>query len=102
MILERELLEFKCSLLKIKKLSDALDYPNFSIMFNSGLTILKEDLSDQDKAKLVVAATRVFGSLGSWNDSPPWSAQQLNMEKEFEEITSEFYEKRKQLMQRIV
>lgn len=43
-------------------------------MFNSGLTILKEDLSDQDKAKLVVAATRVFGSMGSWNDSPPWSA----------------------------
>lgn len=79
-----------------------MDYPNFSRMFNSGLTILKEDLSDQDKAKLVVAATRVFGSLGSWNDSPPWSAQQLNMEKEFEEITSEFYEKRKQLMQRIV
>lgn len=29
MILERKLLEFKCSLLKIKKLSDALDYPNF-------------------------------------------------------------------------
>ncbi|MBC1992430.1 hypothetical protein HCJ62_06600, partial [Listeria welshimeri] len=96
-------IEWKKSTLQIVQLLGVTtDYPNFSRIFNSGLTILKEDLSDQDKAKLVVAATRIFGSMGSWNDSPPWSAQQLNMEKEFEEITSEFYEKRKQLMQRIV
>ncbi|MGY3779490.1 hypothetical protein [Isobaculum melis] len=100
-VLESELHEFECSLLEIKDLADKLDYPNFSRMFNLGLTILKEDLSEHDKAKRVVAATCVFGGMGSWNDSPPYSAHQLDMEKEFEEITSTFYEKREQLIKRM-
>ncbi|MGX7138620.1 hypothetical protein ACWOCD_12210 [Enterococcus silesiacus] len=88
--LKKALTDFRLPLLKIKYLSKRLDYPGFTKMFENALEILDSDLNDQDKAKQVIAKTQIFGGMGSWGDSPPYTAQTLGIRSEFDEITNQF------------
>lgn len=45
----------------------------------------------------MIAKTQIFGGMGSWGDSPPYTAQNLGIRSEFDEITSQFSNTRNKL-----
>jgi hypothetical protein len=61
-------------------------------MFNSGLTIIElEGVSNSQKAEQILAKTQIFGGIGSWNDSPRYSAYKLGVGGEFDFSTTDFF-----------
>lgn len=99
MQLKKALREFRLPLLKIMCLSKRLNYPGFTKTFEKALEILDSKLSEQDKAKQIIVKTQILGGMWSWNDSPPWTAYHLGIEKEFESITIQFSQSRKILIE---
>ncbi|MDO7907755.1 hypothetical protein Q5741_15190 [Paenibacillus sp. JX-17] len=91
----------------IGELADAIEESFWrEKFFEPGLNILKGILPvpkmsfdlpaiySEQASRMLNAAYKswVFGGMGSWNDSPPYSAYQHQKEKEYEELTSQLYE----------
>lgn len=88
--LREALSEFRTPLIKIKLLSEKLNYSGFTKRFEESLEILESNLDDQEKAKRILVKTEILGGMGTWNDSPPCTAFQMSISKEFEETTKQF------------
>jgi hypothetical protein len=88
--LRKALSEFRTPLIKIKFLSERLNYSGFTKRFEESLEILESNLNDQEKAKRLLVKTDILGGMGTWMDSPPWTAYQLGISKEFDETTKRF------------
>jgi len=61
-------------------------------------TLANESLPERERLQLVCEQTQVFGGMGSWNDSPPFSAHEHGLSDEFEKTTSALYEIRSTAM----
>lgn len=93
--------EFKDILLKISDFAAQLGFPYFANTFADAYKALKqsgcpegENIPTQlpDEYKSIYCAVKkadVFGAMGSWNDSPPWYAQEKGREKEYEALSNE-------------
>lgn len=88
--LKDALSEFREPLIKIKLLSEKLNYSGFTKQFKESLEILESNLDDQEKVKRILVKTEILGGMGTWNDSPPWTAFQMGISREFEETTKQF------------
>ncbi|MBO0447544.1 hypothetical protein IGJ55_000151 [Enterococcus sp. AZ170] len=100
-VTEDDLINTKRALQNINRLSEQLDEENFCRMFNSTLNVFDLDISNQEKAKRILAKSQVFGGMGSWNDSPGYEAYRLGIQKEYEEVTEELYKQRSILQEKI-
>ena len=89
---------------KLKNSQVKIDCDNFAAVFQKALDILlgSSDFTDtvyhmplpeipKENLHLFEAASTadVFGAMGSWNDSPPYMANEKGMEKEYEFMLSE-------------
>ncbi len=94
--------QFKLILEQIRDLAEKIDCDNFVKIFQKSINILtgeeKTDNSElpytllpEEKIKLFKAAeiSDVFGAMGSWNDSPPYMAQEKGLEKEYETLSDQ-------------
>ncbi|MGX7150485.1 hypothetical protein [Enterococcus ureasiticus] len=88
--LRKALFEFRTPLIKIKLLSERLNYSEFTKRFEESLEILESNLHDQEKAKRLLVKTEILGGIGTWMDSPPWTAYQLGISSEFDKTTKRF------------
>lgn len=87
----------------IKDFSQTLNFPYFTDIFQQSLMTLQGShefsntynyplLKLPPKNSSIFIATAiadVFGAMGSWNDSPPYVAHELHLDKEYEEYSSE-------------
>lgn len=55
-------------------------------------TLENEDMPSERRLQSACVQTHVFGGMGSWNDSPPFSAAQCGLSEAFEQRTSALYE----------
>jgi len=60
--------------------------------------LANESLPERERLQLVCEQTQVFGGMGSWNDSPPFSAVEHGLLDEFETVTAALYEIRSLVM----
>ncbi|WP_153717951.1 hypothetical protein [Eikenella corrodens] len=92
---EPELLRcFDQALTDIAQLAEAIGEQHWKqAFFNRALhTLANESLPERERLQLVCEQTHVFGGMGSWNDSPPFSAAEHGLLDEFETATAELYE----------
>ncbi len=61
-------------------------------------TLENEALPERERLRLACEQTHVFGGMGSWNDSPPFSAAERGLLKEFENATAALYDIRSAVM----
>lgn len=95
---------FLSVLIKIKSFAEEIDFPNFANLFQKSANILTGEIDlnslEQRQAlpaipvehqRLFLAASYadVFGAMGSWNDSPPYSAHQKGMDLEYEALSND-------------
>lgn len=95
---------FRKVLLQIKDLAAKIDCENFANIFEFAIQSLDGKNEGIDKEyglelpqiprqnlKLFEAASRadVFGAMGSWNDSPPYMAQNKGLEEEYDILSDE-------------
>ncbi len=96
--------DFLSVLIKIKAFAEEIGYPNFANLFQKAADILsgESDLSTLEQKlalpaipanhqRLFLAASYadVFGAMGSWNDSPPYSAHEKGSDQEYETLSKE-------------
>ncbi len=94
--------EFLSVLLKIKAFAIEIDFPNFANLFQKSADILTGDLEigsleqklplpelPAEHLRLFLAASYadVFGAMGSWNDSPPYSAHLKGLDREYDTLS---------------
>ena len=95
---------FLSVLIKIKAFAEEIDYPNFANLFQKAADILSGELNlstleqkqalpaipaDHQRLFLAASYADVFGAMGSWSDSPPYSAHQKGLDLEFETLSNE-------------
>lgn len=97
--------EFGDILLRIGEFADQIDFKNFGDIFRNAYDILngKSEIPAQypngrsiylpaeENKRMFYAASKadVFGAMGSWNDSPPWYAQEKGLGDEYENLSNE-------------
>lgn len=91
--------EFQHVLTDIEKLSTEIDFPYFSKVFRKACDALCDNtFAEQHHIPTqvpnefkgiyyAVVTADVFGAMGSWNDSPPWVAHKMGLEKEYHELS---------------
>ncbi|OAM31999.1 NADH dehydrogenase [Eikenella sp. NML03-A-027] len=92
---EPELLRrFDQALTDIAQLAEAIGEQHWKqAFFDRALqTLANESLPECERLQLVCEQTHVFGGMGSWNDSPPFSAAEHGLLEEFEQTTAALYE----------
>lgn len=92
---EPELLRrFDQALTDIAQLAEAIGEQHWKqAFFDRALqTLANESLPESERLQLVCEQTHVFGGMGSWNDSPPFSAAEYGLLTEFETATEALYE----------
>ncbi|QKF60418.1 hypothetical protein [Campylobacter curvus] len=96
--------EFASILTRIKALAQEIECEHFADIFQKALNALNDDdtVAAEYIDKNILALPRpnlglflaadisdVFGAMGSWNDSPPYMAQQKGLGKEYDELSDE-------------
>lgn len=96
--------EFASILTRIKALAQEIECEHFAGVFQRALNALNDDdiVAAEYIDKNILALPRpnlglflaadisdVFGAMGSWNDSPPYMAQQKGLGKEYDELSDE-------------
>jgi len=92
---EPELLRrFDQALTDIAQLAEAIGEQHWKqAFFDRALqTLANESLPERERLQLACEQTHVFGGMGSWNDSPPFSAAEHGLLAEFETATEALYE----------
>ena len=92
---EPELLRcFDQALTEIAQLAEAIGEQHWKqAFFDRALqTLANESLPAHERLQLACEQTHVFGGMGSWNDSPPFSAAEHGLLNEFEKATEALYE----------
>ena len=92
---EPELLRrFDQALTDIAQLAEAIGEQHWKQAFfdRARQTLANESLPERERLQLVCEQTRVFGGMGSWSDSPPFSAVEHGLLNEFEKATAALYE----------
>ncbi len=92
--------EFKTVLLDIEKLAANIEFKNFADIFHRAYEALCEYSFIEDNNMPVhlpnefrgiyyaVMTADVFGAMGSWNDSPPYYAEEKGLGKEYNELSN--------------
>ena len=92
---EPELLQrFNQALADIAQIAEAIGEQHWKQAFfdRARQTLANESLPERERLQLVCEQTRVFGGMGSWSDSPPFSAVEHGLLNEFEKATAALYE----------
>ena len=92
---EPELLRcFDQALTNIAQLAEAIGEQHWKqAFFDRALqTLANESLPERERLQLACEQTHVFGGMGSWGDSPPFSAAEHGLLAEFETATAALYE----------
>lgn len=67
--------------------------------FHPALAILEnDDLSVQHRLESAYDCTNVFGGMGSWIDSPPYSAYLYQQTEQYDYLTNELWKSRQAVM----
>lgn len=92
------IIEFLHCTKAMHELAVRLEAINFAKMMARTIGILEDPTLDPIK-KLTYAydSSHIFGGMGSWNDSPPFTAHEMGISEEFERITDDFYDIREQV-----
>ncbi|MDU4960368.1 MAG: hypothetical protein E6X17_06880 [Sporomusaceae bacterium] len=83
----------------IEELAHRLEFDNFAHLFRkaalaaTGVFVAEPKIPIHLPEKnyrlfLAADAASVFGGMGSWNDSPPYVAQEMNLGKEYEQLSA--------------
>ena len=95
---------FLSVLIKIKAFAEEIGYPNFANLFQKAADILSGELdlstleqrqtlpaipAGHQRLFLAASYADVFGAMGSWNDSPPYSAHEKGLDLEYETLSKE-------------
>lgn len=91
--------EFKKVLCEIAELAEKIEQPFWAGYFNKALDILENGLSDEisefpeKNRRMSYAAEKadVFGGMGSWNDSPPFYADEKGLSEEYARLSNELF-----------
>lgn len=94
--------EFKKVLSEIAQFAVKIDQPFWTGYFNKALDILENGLSDEGdeiselpekNQRLSYAAEKadVFGGMGSWNDSPPFYAEEKGLSDEYARLSNKLF-----------
>lgn len=94
--------EFKKVLCEIAELAEKIDQSFWAGYFNKALDILENGFCDNDdkiselpekNRRLFYAADKadVFGGMGSWNDSPPFYAEEKGLSDEYTRLSNELF-----------
>lgn len=87
---------FEQSLSAIAELAHIINEPSWEKIFLTAQQVLADEtLPLATRLEKAVLASNVFGGMGSWVDSPPYSAETKNLSKEYTSCTSNLYEQRK-------
>lgn len=87
---------FKETLKNIAMLAHDMDEFSWEKMFIHAYERLTDSsLTISERLEQAVYKSAVFGGMGSWNDSPPYSAHVHNLSTEYEQLTRQLYEQRK-------
>lgn len=92
---EPELLRrFDQALTNIAQLAEAIGEQHWKqAFFDRALqTLANESIPAHKRLQLACEQTHVFGGMGSWNDSPPFSAAEHGLLEEFGTATAALYE----------
>ena len=95
--------EFKNVLTKIMQLAKIMKYDNFAAIFASSLKALNENYYEDEKVPSFIPSefkniyyaiyqADVFGAMGSWNDSPAWTADEMGMTKAYNDYSNALLE----------
>lgn len=91
--------EFKSVLVDIGTFAEKIGFPYFSDVFHKAYEGLCDftKIEEHNVSKLIpnefkgiyyaVETADVFGAMGSWNDSPPCYAEQMGLEKEYNNLS---------------
>ena len=89
---------------QLETFANTIEFEGFATTFKNAYSVLKGDNTDidtfnrfkdfpipQENIRLLVAASisDVFGAMGSWNDSPPYYAQEKGLKDEYESLSNE-------------
>ena len=89
---------------QLETFANTIEFEGFATTFKNAHSVLKGENPDletlnrfkdfpipRDNIKLLVAASisDVFGAMGSWNDSPPYYAQEKGLKDEYETLSNE-------------
>ena len=95
--------EFKSILLEIGTFAKKIGFPYFSDVFHKAyeglcdFTKIKDHRVPEHSPKefkgiyFAVETADVFGAMGSWNDSPPCYAEQMGLEKEYNDLSDRLF-----------
>ena len=92
---EQELVRrFHQALTDISALAEAIGELHWKRAFfdKAVRTLENESLPFEERLELACEQSHVFGGMGSWNDSPPFSAAEYGLLTEFETATEALYE----------
>ncbi|OAM25856.1 NADH dehydrogenase [Eikenella sp. NML01-A-086] len=92
---EQELIRrFHQALAEIAQLAGAIGEQHWQQAFfdKARHTLANEALLARERLRLACEQSHVFGGMGSWNDSPPFSAAEHGLLEEFEQTTAVLYE----------
>ena len=98
---EQELVRrFHQALTDISTLAEAIGELHWKRAFfdKAAQTLENESMPFEERLRLACEQSHVFGGMGSWNDSPPFSAHEHGLSDEFEKTTSALYEIRSTAM----
>ena len=98
---EQELVRrFHQALTDISTLAEAIGELHWKRAFfdKAARTLENESMPFEERLRLACEQSHVFGGMGSWNDSPPFSAHEHGLSDEFEKTTSALYEIRSTAM----
>ena len=98
---EQELVRrFHKALTDISTLAEAIGELHWKRAFfdKAAQTLENESMPFEKRLRLACEQSHVFGGMGSWNDSPPFSAHEHSLSDEFEKTTSALYEIRSTAM----
>lgn len=101
--LELDLSGYQDCLSNIADLAHQIEEFSWETIFREAKESLNnESLLIDARIKKSLAKSSVFGGMGSWNDSPPYSAHQKNLSQKFELLTSELYEQRNKVLMMLI
>lgn len=94
--------EFSNALADIAELADKIDEKYWASIFRKAKDTLNGKLAHEQTGlpdlpeknlRLYSAAAQadVFGAMGSWNDSPPWSAEQKGLSDDYTRMSNELF-----------
>lgn len=104
---ENNIKEFKDILLRIGEFADQIEFKNFGDIFRNAHDVLSGESEilekypngkpihlpniSEEKKRMFYASSiaDVFGAMGSWNDSPPYSAHEKGLDDEYEALSNE-------------